>query len=88
MSVEFFAASQPGKGSVEQADSFRGLSVFPPEWGMPEGRKFSPEREAWIRARVEETRRDPIRNLARTATRLRNELRFEELDLLREDDDE
>jgi hypothetical protein len=84
--VEFFTASQRGKGSTEFADSLRGLATFPAEWGMPEGTKWSEERAAWVRARVEDYERDPMRNLARTATRLRNAMRLADVEDLRADE--
>ena len=41
-------------GDVEQAESGRGMGVFPAEWGMPAGSQFSEERKRWVAARVQE----------------------------------
>ena len=39
---------------VEYADTHRprGFDTFPEAWGIPEGRAFSPEREAWIQRHI------------------------------------
>lgn len=71
--------------SDEYADAQRTLGTFPSEWGFPEGSQWSETRARWVKARVEVHERDPMRNLARTATRLGNGYRLEHLEALRAD---
>ena len=56
-------------GPVERATGARDWSTFPPEWGVPEGRAYSKEREDWIRSHID-TPTARYRLLAKKAERL------------------
>jgi hypothetical protein len=65
-------------GPVEFADGVR-VGTFPEDWGYPDGRMYSKEREAWIRSRIDPTK-EHYRQLDRHSARLAAIVRNAELE--------
>ncbi len=69
-------------GYMEYAAGPRSIGTFPDEWGLPEGRTYSPQREAWVKEQVYRHSRSPqvaLRRLADSDKRLLVMLRMAEL---------